>query len=404
MNIHSQFIQKVSGILFVIFYLLIIPFTYFAMMSRKNIYALNDAALYTGIVTALIFVICSVYCFLNWRYIHCNKLDWAIIIYTLCLSVSLLFNWVYLKNLLRDTLFSFFWVVVYFFSRISCSHARKKIIKFLYIYIVSFTLLTTLLFARVFFLKNTLYTDRVTGMVESYFLLCLVPLILCINRKMVCNLMLALVFTSLIFSGKRAGIFAFTVAILPYIFQFYSFKRLISSIALVCILIAVSFQINYEYWDFLFRRVGKVFSGDMAGREYIWGDLFIKLSHGTIVEWLFGRGRYSVEQSLFSGFSAHNDYIQVLFDHGLIALIPLIGVVIMLLYTTYLSVKTPWFYSTASALSIVAFLTMFSHLFYYPTYFIYISFYWGYVTNFLYEKHDHHKENNALSAHDSTNR
>ena len=135
-------------------------------------------------------------------------------------------------------------------------------------------------------------------------------------------------------------------------------------------------------------RIESVEEDRGSGRLDIWSAVIHEQSRSSFVEWLFGHGHNSVQKHVIvfnKGYSAHNDYLQMLFDYGIFALITMLIFIyyrfrrLLYLYRK----KHNLFFSYYSSMVLFMVLTMVSHLVKYPTYFVFVVVYWAMVESLI---------------------
>jgi O-antigen ligase len=90
-----------------------------------------------------------------------------------------------------------------------------------------------------------------------------------------------------------------------------------------------------------------------------------------------GYNAVALSSSAFS--SAHNDFLEIIYDYGFIGLILYILFIIKIVKYNIILYKDSSIYAEGFSVSIILFLviSMFSHLILYQTYFFYLLIYWG---------------------------
>ena len=94
---------------------------------------------------------------------------------------------------------------------------------------------------------------------------------------------------------------------------------------------------------------------------------------------VIGHGHFGVRQDSWLEISAHNDFLEVIYDYGLVIFIfylCLWGYVIRRAYYLY-KTKSEMFLPYAASFSIFLVMSMVSHLILYTTYFNYLVMFWG---------------------------
>lgn len=189
-----------------------------------------------------------------------------------------------------------------------------------------------------FFLAETLliyYSYRVVLNVDgfeelrtnnrAYLFVALLPFLYFFrNRSWLQYIIIALIVAFTFFSIKRGAIL---VAVLTVVYFFWktftnvSVSRKILVLASFVILIAIGRQYTeglYNNSDVFQRRVESTLEGDTSNRDIIVLNLLDKYSNGNIFNILFGFG---ADSTLKEGLLAHNDWVEVLYNQGLLSLI-----------------------------------------------------------------------------------
>jgi O-antigen ligase len=225
---------------------------------------------------------------------------------------------------------------------------------------------------------------------DVYYLLLLLPWILLCPREWCRYVGAGLIVVAVFWSMKRTAILALLVTLIVYVVTDRVRTRShFSWYWLVAIGVATYFSFQlYSYVDiqtdrFLSKRIESSFYDRGSGRIDIYSEVFRLLEKSTIDEWMLGHGHNTVrrfntlQESDF--LSAHNDWLEIVFDYGLLALALYLFIHISLLRFTFNLLKQRSFYGPAMAASYTLFLVMSltSHLVLYASYFGYIMALWG---------------------------
>lgn len=128
-----------------------------------------------------------------------------------------------------------------------------------------------------------------------------------------------------------------------------------------------------------------------SGRTEIWTQAFTLLGGSSLLTLLFGHGHNAVFQNI--GFSAHNDFLEVLFDYGIIAFILYISLYVQLIKLLKKMLKTNYWLKTPFTVSVVLFfiVSFFSHLMIYPGLLLHLAAFWGLcIGDFAKQQKIHH--------------
>ena len=166
----------------------------------------------------------------------------------------------------------------------------------------------------------------------AYVVLALIPCTAFFKRQAMIQYMLwAVILMAIIFSAKRGAIFISSIAFFVFIWQSMKSAKRIKRIV-VATLSAVSLLAVFYYAQYLFEntsllsdRLYATLEGDTSERNLIYGSYFqFFVSESSLLKILFGHGAYGTLHYL--GLMAHNDWLELAIDMGLL------GVSIYLVY------------------------------------------------------------------------
>lgn len=152
-------------------------------------------------------------------------------------------------------------------------------------------------------------------------------------------------------------------------------------------LLVIVFSVWSYLSDYLFSAFGVSWEAKIqqsletsgSGRSVIWGQVISMISSSNVYQLLFGHGHDSVFKVL--QFSAHNDFLEVLYDYGLFAFMFYVAVYIKIIIDLRRMIRERYPYSTALAVSLVVFLivSFYSHLVIYPGLLLNLAVFWAIV-------------------------
>jgi O-antigen ligase len=243
--------------------------------------------------------------------------------------------------------------------------------------------------AFVFFKKAVIYNtydnSQILGLNDAYFLLLNLPLVLLLRQKMLRNAAILVIMAGLLLSFKRGGVIAFVVAMAAYSFAYAKIGQRRVGRALM---ILVAFSIIFFFaFNFVSQRVGgywterfsTITEDQGSGRFEIWREVLDLQLTSDIPGWIFGHGYSAVSRSTSNERSAHNDFQEVLFDYGIIGFTLYLMVIASLIKVgkTLCRARSRYFPPFAASFAIFLVLSVASHLVIYPSYFVYLSIFWG---------------------------
>lgn len=181
---------------------------------------------------------------------------------------------------------------------------------------------------------HTIYTaNNVLGVRghfgTAYYAMYLLPLFVACPKKWVRYLAIAVSSLVIISSVKRGGMIALVLGLMVYILtKRYIVGRSIKNLLITFVLLVIVLGVLYfgivEFGDDILERLFDSDDTTGSGRTEIWAGIFMRLSSQDFSTWLIGNGHLATMQGSVgdkSGFSAHNDFLEIVFDYGIVALL-----------------------------------------------------------------------------------
>lgn len=225
---------------------------------------------------------------------------------------------------------------------------------------------------------------------SCYYLLLMLPNILLQKNKNLKNILLVLVLIVILFSMKRTALMAYIISMMIYLsIKFIKNKNISKKTVL---LVPISSAILFLGIIILNRVVTNLFNNNIFNRFGTLNDtrgslistlLDILYTNTPIINWIFGRGYNSTELYL-NGLTSHNDFIEILFNFGIVGLIMYLFVYSILI-KNYVKMKRIKEISVSYLISIIIFfvVSLFSHLIFIPSYFALLIVYWQVIRFYL---------------------
>lgn len=157
----------------------------------------------------------------------------------------------------------------------------------------------------------------------AYYALYLLPIMLACDKRWLRVISILIVSVIIISSIKRGGLIALVLGLFAYLIvsQFITKKGLktavILFITLVALVILFYFLINY-LGDNIIERLSDRDDETGSGRLDIWNSLIQRLSMQDFEFWIFGNGHMSTTKYSWENLTAHNDFLEIVYNYGII--------------------------------------------------------------------------------------
>lgn len=166
-------------------------------------------------------------------------------------------------------------------------------------------------------------------LISSYYLLYTLPLLLLIKPRLIKVAAIFIVIVVLFSSLKRSGILALAISLFFYIFisQYvrYKFKlsAFIGSLFAIVVLgtIFVLFATNDSGSENIMNRFENIDRDQGSGRLVVWEQTMSMIEGQEATTLLFGNGYNAVMHDSTLQLSAHNDFLEVTYDFGIVGLL-----------------------------------------------------------------------------------
>lgn len=257
---------------------------------------------------------------------------------------------------------------------------NKKVIVVFIIY--SFLFLKNLISANIIGVTNWHF-------IESYYLITLIPFIILLPNKTRISLTV-IMFALLLFAGKRTGLVVYMASILTWmLFSGQGLSKKVKTISLfiiigICSLLLAN-SLFPEKLDFIISRFTELKEDGGSGRDTIYEVIFKRIFETDGIDFIFGHGYNAVSKSnLNNGLSAHNEFLEMAWDYGILGVI-LYSILIIQLFIWSRKKMFPETIRIALIVSatIMLFMSLTSHLVLYSTYVLNLVAFWGFATAYI---------------------
>ena len=365
--------MKSSNILFFFFILafFVFAFVFTDYMNYEMIDEEGGSRVWLIRTYLLLDLVCFVvlFCFARRKYlgIHLVCLLWIII-----MPLLMFIDHVQISDIIKTILWPLLFETTYLFCHRSVYRGDVMKKMFYILAIIGF----------VYFLRARFGTDRQTNTIYLCFLA--LPWLV-YNTSKLTNFIIVFIFTVLaLLSMKRSMMLSMVLMWSFYLLYSLKNRRTIIYTIIISVVLLGGLYVAYDRVDsftggMLTERVNKEETDEGRSREAIWALTISMIQQSSLKEFLTGHGHFGVRRDSWLEISAHNDFLEVLYDYGLVIFVLYLCLwryVIKRGFCLYRT-RSPLFLPYAASLSIFIVMSMVSHLILYATYFNYLVMFWG---------------------------
>lgn len=368
----SQFLFRLFFLSFIIFVLCSNRFWATKMIELDNSISegggiLNYAALLVVLVSFLWFI-------RSIKHIHVRGIHRICILWFLIMPVIMFLSHAqksyYIMTILWPLLFEVGYIMTGI-EGIELKHIRK-------LFIVVFFV------GLFFFLQSKLHANRIDQTNTIYFPLLTAPFLLCYSNKRLQTVILIGISLLSIWSFKRGVLLIVLLVWLFYFWQTVRGKRNVLAIIVIAGVFLLGSIYTLKRMDqasggVITARAEKTQDDEGGGRLNIWTIVVAMIDVSSPTQKIIGHGHFGVSHDSPLGLSAHNDFLEVIYDYGLIVFFLYLLLWLYVIKRLRFHIKNnttfvvPYFFSFA----IFLLMSMVSHLILYCSYFNYLVLFWG---------------------------
>ena len=289
-------------------------------MEQDGLAGSDDSPL-LKLLLGVIFVLVSGYLLVNYKYVHMGWMGRVLCVLSVYMAIARMAvlpptvgALSYIYQPMRDV------VVVLFFLFTSTLAAKSDELKDFF----ATWIIVGMLIIAYFFLQNWRFMNAIdeAHMGTAYWILFLMPILLHTPHKWLRYAGLILVGAILFASFKRGGILAFGCGLLAYLFVKEiligrKFTKLIFFVIAIMALAIVFIVVDNALDNLFTERFMNIKDDGGSGRDQVWATTWRMIQQSEFEHLLFGHGHNSVLTNSPLGLSAHNDFLECIYDFGL---------------------------------------------------------------------------------------
>lgn len=322
-----------------------------------------------GVLVIFSLVMCISYGRNSYRGIHAVCLLWVIIMPIII--------WLSKGNFAYYSI-TILWPLLFELTYIFCLHYKgavsslRKIVIFIAIY------------GGYLFLMSRVDILHQTNTI--YFVLLPLPFLLLGLTKKQQTTLLILFSVFALLSMKRSAMYSLAISWCFYFITVIKNRRGSQYMFGLSVVLAFGLFIGFEQIDKqlggqITERLNRDEAGDEKGRMVIWTVTTDMIQHSSLINLIIGHGHMGVYKDSILDISAHNDFLEIIYDYGLIIFILYLGLcghVIRRCVKLY-RIRSPLFLPYGVSLSIFLVMSLVGHLVLYASYFNFLVLFWAAV-------------------------
>lgn len=368
----NQIIHKSNSVLTILSVILIVLMTRYMSYAMYNMWMFYDDNLSAQMSSrtlsiCLIFLMLGI-CIYGKKYLGLTPVGRSVLSFFIYISIIAFFYLLFYNSsittittrvgLLMLPIFSFF-----SFYILSKSKVDKRILNILFAFF--FISVVVDYFNQLY--SNILLLDRNINVV--YYIVIAFPIILFLNKKPISIVSFLIVSYAVLLSGKRGGVVALALGLIAYILFAQKKTKYLFYIAATTLMVVFAFN-NIQISN---RTLNRFDTADItSGRSNIYKDVFENYIESNVLALIVGNGYDAVAKTTSEGMTAHNDFLEILYDYGLIGLILFISLHVAFIKKILRMHKAGNDYLSVAIFlySIFAVFSMVSHVVIYPYCFV----------------------------------
>ncbi|MGN0186607.1 MAG: O-antigen ligase family protein [Paludibacteraceae bacterium] len=350
-------------------------------MEHDSIVATDDS-LVIKLLLGVMAVLVSGYLLVNYQYVHLGKIGRLLLILSVYMAiarVAVLPPTVGALSLIYQPMQDMI-VVLLFLLASTLANKSDELRDFFSTWII-----VGMLIIAYIFLQNWRFLNAVdeAHMGTAYWIMFFLPILLYTPHKWLRYVGTILVGTILFASFKRGGILAFGCGLVAYLFVKEvligrKFSKLMYFVVALIALAVVFLVVDNAMDNVLSDRFLNIKNDGGSDRDQVWATTWQMILRSDIEELLFGHGYNMVLTYSPLGLSAHNDFLESIYDFGLFGSLFYVMLHVLLIRQIFRNIRMRNSEAAIMAFSYAFFivLSLISHVLIYP-WFAFMALSWG---------------------------
>lgn len=330
-------------------------------IERESIYTAEDPIL-LKLFVGLLFMSVALYIVLNFRHVHMNNIGRLLLFLSCYMAMWRVLDipmtagvLAYFYQPMRDLLI----ILIFIFAHTIASKS-KDLLEFFTTGIIVAMLITAF-----FYYKNWTFANEVdeAHLGTSYYVLFLLPTLLLTPHKWLRYVGLIITGLVLFSSFKRGGVIAFVLAVVAYLFVKEvlverKFKRLMVFLIAIIALFIILIFVDNAMGNIVSERILNIQEDGGSGRDQVWSTTWNMIKTSNSEHLIYGHGHNGVLKNSPLELSAHNDFLEIMYNYGIVGFIPYLILHIQLMKQVFASIRVRNEYAAIIAFTYTIFFIM----------------------------------------------
>lgn len=221
------------------------------------------------------------------------------------------------------------------------------------------------------------------AMIESYYFIMMIPFVLLLSFKWR-FLLLFLILIGTVLAAKRTGTLACVISLFLYFLLIgRNFLKKVKMIFVALIMVFLFYEVTSHFFKdqfiHLVERYVSISEDGGSGREEVFPVILDMILTSDLEDIIFGHGYNMVIEDSPYRLSAHNDFLEVTYDYGILGLL----IYLLFYYSIFSKIRRVGKHEIKVAIFLSGLLlfvvSLASHLILFPTSIICLCIFWGYI-------------------------
>lgn len=237
--------------------------------------------------------------------------------------------------------------------------------------------------------ETALLVNYTTSNNSAYFLLFFLPIVLCLDNKYLKWILVGIISFAVFASFKRGCVIALVTTFVTYYYYQYvkgkgGTRGFISILMLLALLLYAGYSIlnsSNDIFSHLVSRFANIGEDGGSGRSDVYKVTWDMIISSDLLSLLFGHGWNMVIRDSPMSLSAHNDYMECLYDFGIIGFVLFMKLIHGLIKYVKTIHESRFYAPFAASIALLITTSAFAHVVIYTSYFSILAMFWSIAIN-----------------------